>query len=241
MCQANLFRVPSHLVSHSGRYSIVSALILLILVGLPGCDKQAEIHSYRTEKPDQVRAKNQVEPAASNAPAKEAPAMASPAKPAEPVRMLAAIVPQPEQTWFYKLTGPVAAVQSQAEVLAGFITQVEYKDGRPAWSLPEGWEQREGNQFRFATLIIPSAEGPLEMSVSGLPTSGDEVTQAVDNINRWRGQVGLGPIASADLTGATDDLSSETSVRVVAGDRRIYFVNLVGTQQETGMRPPFAR
>ncbi len=155
--------------------------------------------------------------------------------------MFAAIAPQPEQSWFYKLTGPVAEVAERAEELGTFIAGVRYENGKPSWDLPEGWEQKPGNQFRFATLMIPTETEPLEMSVSGLPTSDDELAQALDNINRWRGQVGLEPITAEAIQSAGEDWTEQTSVRKLAEDQKIYFVNLEGTMQETGMRPPFAR
>lgn len=217
--------------------------LILLGVGLVGCEKSEKIRTYSTEKPEVVQSRNTVERPAPNAPPREAPARPAPTPAATqgPVRMFAAIVPQPEQSWFYKLTGPVNEVTEQAEALGNFIAGVRYENGTPSWDLPEGWEQQPGNAFRFATLIIPTETEPLEMSISGLPTSDDELAQALDNINRWRGQVGLEPITAEEIQSAGEDWTEETSLRRLTDDLRIYFVNLKGTMQDTGMRPPFAR
>ena len=230
--------------SRAFRLSAGLCLLSLSLLSLPGCGGQAQIKTYRTEKPESVQARNHTEPQADDAPAVTRPVPARPemtAPPAgQPVRMFAAIVPQGEQTWFYKVTGPVEMVAEQVETLANFIASVQYQDGKPQWELPSGWEQQPGNQFRFATLLIPSEPKPLEFSVTTLSGSADPVSQAVDNINRWRGQVGLGPITAAQVEQATSELSAETSVRQSAGST-IYFVNLEGVESASGRMPPFAR
>ncbi len=226
-----------------GRYLLAGVCLPGLLLSGLACQKQEGVHTYQTEKQESVFARNHVEQQAPDAPPRAAaPQMAAPAAAVEgPVRMFAAIVPRGEQLWFYKLTGPVEAVQAEAETLAQFIREVKYTSGQPEWTLPENWEQKPGNQFRFATLMIPSAEAPLEMSVTVLPGNPEaEVEQVLDNINRWRGQVALGPIEKEAIEQASDDLNAETS-KHQAGESRVYFVNIVGTQQETGMSPPFAR
>lgn len=66
--------------------------------------------------------------------------------------------------------------------------------GELAWTLPAGWRQAPGEGMRRATILIPSADGPVELSVVVLPgPAGGELA----NVNRWRGQLGLGPAAQA--------------------------------------------
>lgn len=225
------------------------SLVLLSLAALlAGCEDKPKIRTYNTEKPADVHAGNHVDgETAADAPAmppmmQNRPAAGTSAPAGEPVRMFAAIVPQGEQTWFYKVTGPVELVGKKATELGDFVKNVKYADGQPEWTLPEGWSREAGNTFRFATLKVPveGADEPLEMSVSALPGGAPETEQAVANINRWRGQVGLGDIDAKAIEAASDDLSQETS-RVKSGESTIYFVNLVGKQQAGGMMPPFAR
>lgn len=231
----------------SGSVFMMFSLIGLGVISMTGCQRQEEIQTYQTPKDDAVFAENHVERQAQDAPVRPAPPRMTPpmsaptGQPGEKVRVFAAISHLGEQIWFYKITGPVEAVAEKADQVAEFVSGVDYKDNAPVWTLPEGWEQKAGNQFRFATLVIPTSSTPVEMSVTVLGGNPSTVTdQVLDNINRWRGQVSLENIDKAAIEGATDDLQKETSLRKgKAGS--IYFVNLVGAEQDTGMRPPFAR
>ncbi len=159
---------------------------------------------------------------------------------AKSVRMFAAIVPQGKEVWFYKMTGPVEAVEALINPLADFIRSVKYENGKATWSLPEGWKEKPGNQFRFATLIVPSQSGPLEFTVSKLGAGPEELPYVAANINRWRGQLGLKGIQIEDIDKATDEITKPTS-KQKSGEQTIYFVNIVGKKSNQGMRPPFAR
>jgi len=164
-----------------------------------------------------------------------------PASPvAKPVRMFAAIVPHGKEVWFYKMTGSVKAVEALAKPLADFIGTVKYTEGKATWKLPDGWKEKPGNQFRFATIIVPSDVGPLEFTVSKLGAGPEEVPYVAANINRWRGQLGLKGIQIDDINKATDEITKPTSKQKV-GDQTIYYVNIVGKKSGQGMRPPFAR
>src|SRR6187401_552637 len=56
-----------------------------------------------------------------------------------PTRVLAVVVPREKQTWFFKLSGPTAAVTEQAEPLLTFLHSLKFADETPTWTLPEGW------------------------------------------------------------------------------------------------------
>lgn len=111
----------------------------------------------------------------------------------EPPRLLAAIVPAGEKIWFFKLAGAAPAVAAEQARFQQFVESLKFadkKDSPVIWTLPPGWREAEGrNQMRFATLRA----GPesLELSVTPL---GRESGEIVPNINRWRGQIGLGRI-----------------------------------------------
>ena len=64
-----------------------------------------------------------------------------------PVRLLAAIFPRPDETWFFKLSGPVKAVDDQEKTFQGFIRSVRFSDRaeKPVtWEVPPGWRQEPG-------------------------------------------------------------------------------------------------
>jgi hypothetical protein len=80
------------------------------------------------------------------------------------------------------------------------------------WTLPGGWGQSFPGGMRFATFKVPGA-GRIDGSVVTLPgDAGGELP----NVNRWRGQIGLGPTDAAGLAAA------RTTVRSRAGTTSVY-------------------
>ncbi|MDA1179165.1 MAG: hypothetical protein O2931_10260, partial [Planctomycetota bacterium] len=125
-------------------------------------------------------------------------ASAAPTKietPLVPQRTLAAAFPQPDQVWFFKLMGPEADVSRHHDEFRGLVESVRYVDGKPTWSLPKGWIERPAANMRFATLS-PPPPSKLEATVIALPAA---TYQELDNINRWRGQLGLAPWTEEQL------------------------------------------
>lgn len=63
--------------------------------------------------------------------------------------------------------------------------------------LPEGWTlDPEPRRMRLATFMAPDESGPIEVAVTRF---GGRVGGVLANINRWRGQLGLEPVAESDL------------------------------------------
>jgi hypothetical protein len=149
-------------------------------------------------------------------------------------RTLAAILPITPQGWFFKLTGPIAAVAAQEAAFTDFLKTVKFAGDKPEWTLPTDWQAQPGNQFRYATLVIPSEGKPLELTVSALPNSGDNNQEyLLVNINRWRGQLKLPPITAEQLP------AESTTVDI--GGTPATVVNLAGHAAPGGMgRPPFS-
>ncbi|WP_243316199.1 hypothetical protein [Geothrix paludis] len=129
--------------------------------------------------------------------------------------------------------------------------------GSLKWSLPQGWSEVPGEGMRFATFKSPVA-GKNEATVVVLPgAAGGELA----NVNRWRGQIGLGPIDEAALAAARKvvktkagalnvyDFTSEgqTKSRMVAGlistpDGNTWFLKLTGDADPVAKaKPDFMR
>ena len=91
--------------------------------------------------------------------------------------------------------------------------------GALQWTLPKGWTQSSTGGMRVATLKAP-IEGKLDVSVVvlGGPAGGE-----LANVNRWRGQIGLGPIDEAGLG------SSRKVVKAPAGGVNVYDFTGEGT------------
>jgi hypothetical protein len=106
-------------------------------------------------------------------------------------------------SWFFKLTGDAKAVEPQQETFLKFAQTIKFSagpDSKPSWTLPSGWKELPGGGFRFATIQIPSNGKPLELAVSS--AGGDLLA----NVNRWRQQLKLPPIAASDLKSEAETL-----------------------------------
>jgi len=68
-------------------------------------------------------------------------------------------------------------------------------NGPISWKLPKGWSDQAAASPRYA-IIRPPKDRPADLVVSNFP---GDVGGTFRNINRWREQIGLQPIAEADL------------------------------------------
>ena len=115
------------------------AFVALALL-LPGC-KEESIHSYVAPKAK---------------PISMTPPMTA-SGPAEPTRMLAAILRQPEKTWFFKLTAPPEEAAALREQFGQFVASTTFTNDQPSWEVPEDWIETPGNQFRYVTYQMGAA------------------------------------------------------------------------------------
>ncbi len=93
--------------------------------------------------------------------------------------------------------------------------------GRPApsktlsWTVPEGWQELPPSSMRAGSFLIKGKTAE-QGDISVVPLSG-MAGGDLANINRWRGQIGLGPLSDADL--------ARQSQTITPGGRRMRFVN----------------
>ena len=65
------------------------------------------------------------------------------------------------------------------------------------WKLPAGWQEVPPGQIRAASFSVAGTGGkPADVSVVPLP---GQAGSDLDNVNRWRGQVGLPPVPAEEL------------------------------------------
>ena len=70
---------------------------------------------------------------------------------------------------------------------------------KPTWTVPAGWQEGPLAQFLIAKYVIAGAGGAqAAVNVSSLAGDGGGL---LPNLNRWRAQLGLGPMAGSDLAG----------------------------------------
>lgn len=158
----------------------------IALAMLAGCRDDEEIRHYQVAKPDTSQNTK-----------------------ADKVRLLGAIFPQPDRTWFFKMTGPIQEVQEHEAEFRQFIDSVRFnKDPEQPvkWTVPEGWRHEPGKGFRYATFLIGPKEKAFELIVSPLEGQAGSI---LANVNRWRGQIGLKPIGEVALAKVTQPLKVE--------------------------------
>ncbi len=149
-------------------------------------------------------------------------------------RMLAAMVPQGDQVWFFKVTGPEDAIESIESEFRNFVQAIEFGDAQPLLeTLPDGWRRGGDKPMRFATIDVDTPNKQLDISISKLNRQDDWDEQVKMNVNRWRGQLGL---SSSDAKWADG-----TSLEVAAADTAAIWVDLLGEGGGgSSMSAPFA-
>ncbi len=128
-------------------------------------------------------------------------------------RIFVAMLTRGDLSWFFKMAGPDAFVVSQKEKFIQFLQSVSFPENAPEameavpparddspgsiWTVPPGWRPMPPAQFLLAEFSVPGAGGAkAEVNVAALDGEGGGT---LANINRWRGQIGLGPVDGKDL------------------------------------------
>lgn len=94
---------------------------------------------------------------------------------------------------------------------------------KPGWTVPAGWQEGPPEQFLTAKFVIAGADGTeAAVNVSALAGDGGGLPA---NVNRWRHQIGLGPMTDADA-------ANLPSLNVSGG--RAAMVDMSGTDGRTG-------
>src|SRR5208282_283219 len=125
------------------------------------------------------------------------------------------------------------------------------------WSAPQGWKELPGDGMSAATLVPPQDSGQVEGTVVVLlGDAGGELA----NVNRWRGQIALTPVAQDELSALRQDVRSRAGVvalydfsggdrvktRLVAGmikvGEKTCFFKLMGAEKAVAAaRPAFLK
>jgi len=213
-------------MSNSTTIAVLASACLL--VAFNGCGEGPQITKYQTPK-EQPAASTTEQGGATNGGSGSksmgpmAPSVGGAQASAGKGRMLAAIVPQDDRVWFFKLMGDDAGVAKQVESFDSFVRSVEFDGGQPKWSLPDGWKEKPGSGMRFAT--VNTGQPKLDVSVISLPTPQD----VLENVNRWQGQ-----LQSPSLT---EDQLAKKAQQIEIGGQTATVVNLAGTLQAGGGAP----
>ncbi len=124
--------------------------------------------------------------------------------------IMAAVLPLDTATWYFKLSGPATKLrESGAAIFTEFLKGVRIS-GENTASIPPpppaqpkiqviapaGWEQGQTSSMRVASFSLKGTDGATA-DVSVIPLAGNSGS-VLENVNRWRGQIQLQPLASAD-------------------------------------------
>jgi hypothetical protein len=166
-------------------------------------------------------------------------------------RIMLAVYPRADITWYFKLAGDAATVAAQKPAFIQFLKSVSFREGEapmldshkgggtnaklppgtapgpepgaglPEWKVPAGWQE-----------MPPSAMLRAKFEVSGKDGAKAEINIGVAggapimNVNRWRGQLGL-PTADGN-----------EFAKLVTGldvpDGKAMLVDMTGTDAKTG-------
>jgi len=181
------------------------------------------------------------------------------ADPARDGRIIAAMITTGDATLFFKMRGNAELAEAQKgdfiKWVAGVCnSQTEAKSSQLAampqrdeavpqikWNTPEGWTEVPPSSMRYASFSTSDGNsGKVDISV--VTFAGDGGSDA-DNVNRWRGQIGLtpvdestvnsqiAPLKTADATFATTDIAGAKARTIAAWarrDGRVWFFKATG-------------
>jgi hypothetical protein len=181
------------------------------------------------------------------------------ADPARDGRIVAAMMTTSNATLFFKMRGNADLTEAQKGEFLKWVaavcdaqTQTGPSQAAAAppqdtsaptikWTMPQGWTEVPPSSMRYASFSAPAEDGSkIDISVVTFP--GDGGSDA-DNINRWRGQMGLAPVdanavtsqvaplKSADTTFSTTDITGNRTRTIAAWTRRdgrVWFFKATG-------------
>src|SRR5262249_36240838 len=151
------------------RYGLLLICAALVLAG---CQEQEQIRSYDVPKDSLVAT-----------------------APTEKQRLVAVMVPRDKHVWFFKVMGTESALAEVVPACVRFFDCVRCtnEEREPIrWTVPEGWKQTPGAGELYARLRKEGDGSAPEITVNRFPPKAGEPRP---NIDRWRGQLGLGPIS----------------------------------------------
>ncbi len=155
-------------------------------------------------------------------------------------RIMVAMLTRGATSWFFKMTGEDAFVASQKDVFLQFLKSISFNATTPApvaaasptpadnnnsiWTVPADWQSLPGSQFLLAQFLVQDGSARAEVNVSELAGEGGGL---LANVNRWRGQLGLSPVADEEGFSKMVD-----SLAVSGGQAQV--VDMSGTNSKTG-------
>ena len=202
------YSVVAPLPRRAAAFAVAAGLLAAV-----GCGPSDEVRTYQVKKPT------------------EPPVDTTPEGPAK-VRLLGAIIPVKDRSWFVRFLGPVEVVDAHEKEFDEFLNSIRVSDDPtkpPTYTAPPGWKEQPPKQMRVVTFAVGDGPNPPEVYIS-TPLGGS----VLDNVNRWRVDfVGVRRVTGDELPTTTKELT--------LGTTKAYRVDVRGPGGKGGMmRPPFA-
>jgi hypothetical protein len=181
------------------------------------------------------------------------------ADPAKDGRIIAGMITTADSTLFFKMRGNADLAEAQKGDFIKWVAsvcdaQTEAKSPQMAampprdagapqikWETPESWTEVPPSSMRYASFSALAENGDkIDISVVTFPGEGGS---DADNVNRWRGQIGLAPVdasamtsqviplKTADTTFSTTDIVGAKGRTIAAWTRRdgrVWFFKATG-------------
>jgi hypothetical protein len=163
------------------------------------------------------------------------------ADPKKDGRIVAAMVGTDNSTLFFKMRGNEALTEAQKPDFIKWVAAVCDAQGSGApsqveamapaesappqlkWKTPEGWTEVPGSAMRYASFTASGANGDkADISIVTFPGTGGS---DVDNVNRWRQQIGLPPVDESSMASLVAPVNGEgvdfSTLDMTAGTTRV--------------------
>lgn len=155
------------------------------------------------------------------------------------IRILGAMVDVGDVAWFFKMTGPDKLVEEQKETFVNWLRSVRFLPDEPSvaasgtgaesepplpqWEVPSGWQSAPAGQFLVAKFLVGTGDRTAEVNIS---RSAGDGGGWVNNVNRWRRQLGLSEVGSEEIR--------KDTVAVPLSQGQAMQIELAGTDAKTG-------
>jgi hypothetical protein len=156
-------------------------------------------------------------------------------------RIMVAMVWDKGFTWFFKFQGDAALIEKENSSFVNFLGDLRFETrmpqatqsrppesgGRPKWETPAHWEDLGAGMMQLAKYKASGEGGDTEISVSQL---GGPAGGIPANVNRWRGQLGMGSVSAAEAVASAKAFTvptGEAKLVELAGESKSMSVIMV--------------
>ena len=141
--------------------------------------------------------------------------------------------PSGDQVWFFKLTTKSELFTQFSNDFARMVIGTDLSDNIPKYDLPANWTATNGPAPVYQTIKVADNDAAAVITVTPLPAPASDPTGYLkSNIDRWRRQLGLEPLA--DENWLNKAMQESEIVSIPKGDQFISLVHLNGSTERHG-------